>query len=86
MSKEINNDSQGNPMDFKTLKVRKEEAVLFVQIDAPPMNLNGPELVRDLVSLIQTAVDLYAPAAACYYANFWSVIISGVMMTTSRPT
>jgi enoyl-CoA hydratase/carnithine racemase len=42
-------------MDFKTLKVRKEEAVLFVQIDAPPMNLNGPELVRDLVSLIQTA-------------------------------
>src|SRR6476660_7034542 len=55
MSKEINNGRQGNPLDFETLKVRNEGAVLFVEIDAPPMNLNGPELVRDLVSLIQTA-------------------------------
>ena len=38
---------------FETLKVRHEEAVLFVEINAPPMNLEGPELVRDLVSLIQ---------------------------------
>jgi len=29
--------------------------VLFVEIAAPPMNLLGPELVRDLVSLIQWA-------------------------------
>src|SRR5262249_42777098 len=29
--------------------------VLFVEIAAPPMNLLGPELVRDLVSLIQRA-------------------------------
>jgi enoyl-CoA hydratase/carnithine racemase len=35
--------------------VRKEEAVLFAEIAAPPMNLLGPELVRDLVSLIQKA-------------------------------
>jgi enoyl-CoA hydratase/carnithine racemase len=35
--------------------VRKEGAVLFVEIAAPPMNLLGPELVRDLVSLIQRA-------------------------------
>src|SRR5579863_6633262 len=38
---------------FETLKVQREGAVLFVEIAAPPMNLLGPELVRDLVSLIQ---------------------------------
>jgi enoyl-CoA hydratase/carnithine racemase len=42
-------------MDFETIKVRKEGAVLFAEIAAPPMNLLGPELVRDLVSLIQQA-------------------------------
>jgi enoyl-CoA hydratase/carnithine racemase len=42
-------------MDFETLIVRTEGAVLFVEINAPPMNLEGPELVRDLVSLIQQA-------------------------------
>jgi len=42
-------------MLFETLNVRKERAVLFVEIKAPPMNLLGPELVRDLVSLIQQA-------------------------------
>jgi enoyl-CoA hydratase/carnithine racemase len=40
---------------FETLKVRKECAVLFADIAAPPMNLLGPALVRDLVSLIQQA-------------------------------
>jgi enoyl-CoA hydratase/carnithine racemase len=40
---------------FETLKVRDEGAVLFAEISAPPMNLEGPELVRDLVSLIQQA-------------------------------
>jgi len=42
-------------MDFEALKVHQEKAVLFVEISAPPMNLEGPELVRDLVSLIQQA-------------------------------
>ncbi len=42
-------------MDFDTLSVTKEGAVLFAQIAAPPMNLLGPELVRDLVSLIKQA-------------------------------
>ena len=42
-------------MDFETLKVRQEGAVLFADISAPPMNLLGTELVRDLVSLIQRA-------------------------------
>jgi enoyl-CoA hydratase/carnithine racemase len=43
------------PMHFETLTVRREEAVLFAEIVAPPMNLLGPALVRDLVSLIQQA-------------------------------
>jgi enoyl-CoA hydratase/carnithine racemase len=42
-------------MVFETLRVRKEGAVLFAEIKAPPMNLLGPELVRDLVFLIQRA-------------------------------
>jgi len=40
---------------FEKLKIRREGAVLFAEINAPPMNLQGPELVRDLVSLIQQA-------------------------------
>src|SRR5262249_4615555 len=40
-------------MIFETLKVVKEGGVVFVEIAAPPMNLIGPALVRDLVSLIQ---------------------------------
>lgn len=40
-------------MDFETLKLCKEGAVLFADISVPPMNLLGPPLVRDLVSLIQ---------------------------------
>jgi enoyl-CoA hydratase/carnithine racemase len=42
-------------VDFETLTVREEGSVLFADIAAPPMNLLGPELVRDLVSLIQRA-------------------------------
>ena len=42
-------------MVFETLKVYEEGAVLFAEIAAPPMNLLGPELVRDLVALIQQA-------------------------------
>ena len=40
-------------MELETLRVRREGAVLFADIAAPPMNLLGTELVRDLVSLIQ---------------------------------
>ena len=38
---------------YRTLRVaRVDEGVLSVVIDAPPMNLIGPELVRDLVTLL----------------------------------
>jgi len=40
---------------LETLSIRKEGGVVFADIAAPPMNLLGPELVRDLVSLIQRA-------------------------------
>src|SRR3954469_9486810 len=40
---------------FETLTIRPEGGVLFAEIAAPPMNLLGPELVRDLVSLIPRA-------------------------------
>ena len=42
-------------MNFETINVRNEAGVLFAEIAAPPMNLLTPELVRDLVSLIQGA-------------------------------
>ena len=42
-------------MDFETLRVRRKGGVLYAEIAAPPMNLLGPELVRDLVALIQQA-------------------------------
>jgi enoyl-CoA hydratase/carnithine racemase len=44
-----------SPADFETLRASTEGPVVFAKIDAPPMNLLGPELVRDLVSLIQQA-------------------------------
>jgi enoyl-CoA hydratase/carnithine racemase len=47
--------SEGTSVAFEALTVRAEGAVLFAEIAAPPMNLLGPELVRDLVSLIQGA-------------------------------
>ena len=49
---------RGNPEDpwaYEKLRVRREGSVVFAEIAAPPMNLQGPELVRDLVSLIQQA-------------------------------
>ncbi len=38
-----------------TISVHIAAGVVVAQIAAPPMNLLGPELVRDLVSLIQHA-------------------------------
>jgi enoyl-CoA hydratase/carnithine racemase len=40
---------------FETLTARREAGVLYAEIVAPPMNLLGPELVRDLVGLIREA-------------------------------
>src|SRR5262245_25919803 len=40
---------------FETIAVREDGPVWCCDIAAPPMNLLGPELVRDVVSLIQRA-------------------------------
>jgi enoyl-CoA hydratase/carnithine racemase len=40
---------------FEAVTIRQDGGVLFAEIAAPPMNLLGPELVRDLVSLIELA-------------------------------
>ena len=40
-------------LEFETLKTRREGGVVFTQVAALPMNLLGPSLVRDLVSLIE---------------------------------
>jgi enoyl-CoA hydratase/carnithine racemase len=42
-------------VELQTLNVHREASVVFAEIAAPPMNLLGPELVRDLVTLIQHA-------------------------------
>ena len=43
-----------DPWTFETIRVHSDGGgVVFAEIAAPPMNLLGPELVRDLVSLIQ---------------------------------
>jgi len=47
--------ASATPWTFETLRVHTDRGVVFAQIAAPPMNLLGPELVRDLVSLIQRA-------------------------------
>jgi enoyl-CoA hydratase/carnithine racemase len=47
--------STASPWTFETLDVRADAGVLFAEIEAPPMNLLGPELVRDLVALIRHA-------------------------------
>jgi enoyl-CoA hydratase/carnithine racemase len=43
------------PVAYGTLTVREEGRVLFAGIRTPPTNLLGPDLVRDLVSLIERA-------------------------------
>ena len=40
---------------LETIHVRREGSVVFAELSAPPMNLMGPEMVRDLVALIQQA-------------------------------
>jgi enoyl-CoA hydratase/carnithine racemase len=53
--KGLNRQSEVEQVVFETISARKEDGVLFAEIASPPMNLLGPELVRDLVSLIQQA-------------------------------
>jgi enoyl-CoA hydratase/carnithine racemase len=51
----VNTASAVDRWTFETLDVRIAGGVLFAEISARPMNLLGPELVRDIVALIQRA-------------------------------
>jgi enoyl-CoA hydratase/carnithine racemase len=51
----VSTSATPDPRTFETLTVHIDGGVVFAEIAAPPMNLLGPELVRDLVSLIQRA-------------------------------
>lgn len=53
MLKEVDPESATQQAVFETISTHREEGVLFAEIASPPMNLLSPELVRDLVSLIQ---------------------------------
>jgi enoyl-CoA hydratase/carnithine racemase len=55
MSKAIRTEREGDFTNFETLNVTRDGAVVFTEIAAPPMNLLGPELIRDLVALLQHA-------------------------------
>lgn len=48
-------DGAGPGSRLETLTLQQDGSVVEVRIVAPPMNLLGPELVRDLVALIQQA-------------------------------
>ena len=39
--------------DYGVIHSRIDDRVLFATLDAPPLNLIGPDIVRDLVRLVQ---------------------------------
>src|ERR1700722_3225082 len=55
MLKEMDQKDGTQQATFEAISTQQEGGVLFAEIAAPPMNLLGPELVRDLVTLIQRA-------------------------------
>ena len=60
--------------------------MLFAEISAPPMNLLGPELVRDLVSLIQRAEGDKAVRVLVFSSADPDYFISHVDLNGSRST
>src|SRR5262249_50840433 len=62
--------------DFETLRVHQESGVVYADIAALPMNLIGPELVRDLAALVIEAeadpkvrIIVFASANADYFIS-----------------
>ena len=54
---------------YRTLRVTAaDRGVLGVVMDAPPMNLIGPELVRDLVTLSGALNPVWRPGSWCWRA------------------
>jgi hypothetical protein len=56
--------------NYRTLRVDVDgHGVVTAAIDAPPMNLVGPELVRDLVALLASSRPIPARASWCWKAQ-----------------
>ncbi|MFI0960588.1 enoyl-CoA hydratase/isomerase family protein [Streptomyces sp. NPDC021080] len=51
---------------YETIKTRPDGNVLYATFNAPPMNLIGPELVRDLVALIGELSNPAAPRVVVF--------------------
>jgi enoyl-CoA hydratase/carnithine racemase len=66
---------------FETITVHLDGPVLVAEILAPPMNLLGPELVRDLVSLIQRAEADHAYKVVVFKSGDPEYFISHVDLT-----
>jgi enoyl-CoA hydratase/carnithine racemase len=66
---------------MNTIKTHAEGAVLFAAIEAPPMNLLGPELVRDLVSLIRHTEDDESLKVVVFKSTDQDYFISHVDLT-----
>ena len=59
---------------YRTLRVSVgEDGVLSVVINAPPMNLIGPELVRDLVTLLGDWMPMRTSGSWCWRAPTRSI-------------
>jgi enoyl-CoA hydratase/carnithine racemase len=64
----VRTSSTPDSWTFETISVHIDAGVVVAEISAPPMNLLGPELVRDLVSLLRRA----EADAACSVLGFTS--------------
>jgi enoyl-CoA hydratase/carnithine racemase len=84
MKKIVDREKQGDLLDFDTLTVRKNGAVLFVEIDAPPMNLMGPELISDLISLIKIVETDPAIQVLVFASSDAEFFISHIDVTKSK--
>ena len=66
---------------MKTINTQTDEGVIFAEITAPPMNLLGPDLVRDLVSLIRSAEDDVSTKVVVFKSGDPDYFISHVDLT-----
>jgi len=67
--------------EFETITVVADGSVLYAEILAPPINLLGPELVRDLVTLIQRAEADHAYKVVVFKSGDPDFFISHVDLT-----
>jgi enoyl-CoA hydratase/carnithine racemase len=66
---------------MNTIRTRAAQGVLFAEIAAPPMNLLGPELVRDIVALIRSAEEDDAVTVVVFTSADPDYFISHVDLT-----